>query len=104
PGAWDAFRDVVAAERAALAELVTHPVQTNEVGRCAALLGGFVAVARETGLPLALREIGTSAGLNLRWDHFAYETRGGRFGDAVSPVRIADIFTGPEPALDTPVT
>jgi hypothetical protein len=53
---------------------------------------------------LALREVGTSAGLNLRWDHFAYETRGGRFGDAASAVRIADIFTGAEPALDTPVT
>ena len=47
-------------------------VQTNEIGRSAALLPGFVEVARRTSLPLRLLEIGASAGLNLRWDHFAF--------------------------------
>jgi hypothetical protein len=47
-------------------------VQTNEIGRARALLPGFVAVARSTGLPLRLLEIGASAGLNLRWDHFPF--------------------------------
>jgi hypothetical protein len=47
-------------------------VQTNEIGRSYALLPGFVEVARRTGLPLRLLEIGTSAGLNLRWDHFRF--------------------------------
>lgn len=47
-------------------------VQTNEVGRAAALLPGFVEVAERTGLPLRLLEIGASAGLNLRWDHFPF--------------------------------
>src|SRR5579863_3847406 len=45
-------------------------VQTNEVGRSCALLPGFLEVVRQTGLPLRLLEIGASAGLNLRWDHF----------------------------------
>ena len=44
---------------------VERPPQTNEVGRSAMLLGGFLTVAAETGLPLRLREIGASAGLNL---------------------------------------
>jgi len=47
-------------------------VQTNEVGRSSALLPGFIKVARHTGLPLRLLEIGASAGLNLRWDHFPF--------------------------------
>jgi hypothetical protein len=47
-------------------------VQTNEIGRSNALLPGFLEVARHTGLPLRLLEIGASAGLNLRWDHFPF--------------------------------
>jgi hypothetical protein len=47
-------------------------VQTNEVDRSSALLPGFLEVARRTGLPFRLLEIGASAGLNLRWDHFPF--------------------------------
>lgn len=47
-------------------------VQTNEIGRSSALLPGFLEVASRTGLPLRLLEIGASAGLNLRWDHFSF--------------------------------
>src|ERR1051325_1682374 len=47
-------------------------VQTNEIGRSCALLPGFLEVALRTGLPLRLLEIGASAGLNLRWDHFPF--------------------------------
>src|SRR5262245_14574067 len=47
-------------------------VQTNEVVRSCGLLPGFLEVIRHTGLPLRLLEIGASAGLNLRWDHFPF--------------------------------
>jgi hypothetical protein len=47
-------------------------VQTNEVGRSSALLPGFVEIVRRASLPLRLLEIGASAGLNLRWDHFPF--------------------------------
>ncbi|MFN7925746.1 MAG: DUF2332 domain-containing protein [Bryobacteraceae bacterium] len=36
------------------------------------LLPGFLEIANRTGLPLRLLEIGASAGLNLRWDHFPF--------------------------------
>ena len=60
-----------------LLEAVPHAalprcVQTNEVERSRALLPGFLEVARHTGLPLRLLEVGASAGLNLRWDHFPF--------------------------------
>jgi hypothetical protein len=58
---------------AAVSRAVLPPcVQTNEIGRANALLPGFVEIHRRTGLPLRLLEIGASAGLNLRWDHFPF--------------------------------
>ncbi len=47
-------------------------IQTNDIGRSRGLLPGFLESARRTGLPLRLLEIGASAGLNLRWDHFSF--------------------------------
>lgn len=70
---WPVFLETVAAHAGELRELVDNPVQTNETARCTALLGGFLEVARLTGLPLRLLEVGTSAGLNLRFDRYRYE-------------------------------
>ena len=89
-GAWDAFVTVVDAARAELRELVLRGVQTNEVGRAAALAPGFLLVGAETELPLRILECGASAGLNLRWDHYLYEARGQTWGDRSSPVRLCD--------------
>jgi hypothetical protein len=82
---------------------IPKTVQTNEVSRSCALLPGFLAIARRTGLPLRLLEIGCSAGLNLRWDCFAYETDRGIWGDTNSPVRFGNVFAGEPLPLDTSV-
>jgi hypothetical protein len=60
----------------------------HEVGRCAALLPGFLAVSREAEMPLRLLEVGASAGLNLRWDLYRYEADSFSWGDADSAVRL----------------
>ena len=75
-------------------------VQTNEVGRSAALVGGFVEVARRSGLPLRLLELGASAGLNLRWDRFWYDTGASTIGDPASAVRFVGVWDDPPPVLD----
>jgi hypothetical protein len=103
-GAWEAFRDVLASNVEVLREEVTRPVQTNEVGRSGTLVGGFLSVAERFGLPLRVLELGASAGLNLRWDHFNYEARGERWGPADSPVRLCDFDTPPTPPFGVEAT
>jgi hypothetical protein len=100
PGAWDAFAQLVAQRRDEVAPLLGHPVQTNEPGRSAALMGGFLEFARGSRLPLRLLEIGASAGLNLRWDRYFYTAPGGSWGDSASPVRLDPAFTEGSPPLD----
>jgi hypothetical protein len=96
--AWNAFSATLSGNREDLRELIQLPVQTNEVGRCAALLFGFLAVAGETGLPLRLLEIGASAGLNLRWDHYRYEAGDFAWGPPDSRVRVQFELDGEAPA------
>jgi hypothetical protein len=86
--AWQTFRLVLERNVESLRRLVELPVQTNEVGRCAALLPGFLAFAADTGLPLRMLEVGASAGLNLRWDRYRYVAEGFAWGPADSPVTI----------------
>ena len=98
--AWPAFRNAVEEHREVLTERLNRPVQTNEVGRSAALLGGFLLAARESALPLRLLEIGASAGLNLRWDRYRYEAGGAAWGDPMSPVKFTDVFVSQHPPFD----
>lgn len=54
--------------------LAARSVQTNEVTRCAILVPAFEFVARQASdQPLAMIEIGASAGLTLLWNHYHYQ-------------------------------
>jgi hypothetical protein len=86
---WEAFHDVLGRRREELRELVDLPVQTNEVGRSAPLLFGFLAVAAETPLPLRTLELGASAGLNSNWDRYRYEVAEFAWGPE-SPLTLRD--------------
>lgn len=78
--------------------------QTNEVGRSAVLLGGFLQVAARARLPLRLLEIGASAGLNMIWDSYAYRIGTQAWGDPASPVRLEPAWTGSLPPLDASIS
>ena len=100
---WPAFREVVATHAELLRERLADGVQTNEVGRAAALAPCFLTVATQTGLPLRVLEVGTSAGLNLRWDQFGYHDDDDTWGDLASPVRLEGRWAGtPRPWRDAP--
>ena len=92
-----AFLDF-AAERwpAVEAEMLARATQTNEVGRCALLL----PVLAELPQPLALLEIGASAGLNLFPDRYAYRYGEHRLGDGEPVLDCA--LTGHEPPRRRP--
>jgi hypothetical protein len=80
-----AFRAFCRDHRAALIDLVsTRLVQTNEPQRCTVLLPAFSMVARlASGRPLALIEVGASAGLNLLFDRYGYDYGAGQSAGAL---------------------
>lgn len=89
PGLGQAFAEFVPAHRdQIIGYLETRMVQTNEVGRCAYLMPGFLTVAAENqGRSLALLDMGASAGLNLNWDKYRYRySNGQEFGPPDSKV------------------
>jgi hypothetical protein len=101
---WDALRALIAAPPAALLDALSRPPQTNEVGRSASLIGGFLVVAAETGLPLRVFEIGSSAGLNLRFDHFRYDQDDAGFGPPTSPLHFSGYWPARVPPFRTELT
>ena len=60
-------------------------------------------MAKRSGLPLRIREIGASAGLNLGFDRYRYELGPHRFGDPRSPLVLSTDWRGRAPDLDAPL-
>ena len=79
------FRSFVSNHADQIRELVaTRKTQTNEVARCSLFLPLLAQVYEETG-PLAVVEVGASAGLNLLFPHYSYEYEpGGSVGNLSS--------------------
>lgn len=102
--AWSIFHALLEEREEALVPLVALGCQTNESGRASSLAIGFLDVAARTGLPLALTEIGTAAGLNLRWDHFHYTGGGQRWGDPDSPVDLTGFWVDVPPVGEVQTT
>ena len=103
-GAFRALCELCDAHRAALRDAAaTLRVQTNEVRRSAVLVPGFLCVAARTGLPLRIREVGSSAGLNLLFDRYRYELGPHRWGDAAAPLVLAASWDGAPPDLAAPL-
>ncbi len=60
--AWWHLRDLLGRAPSEILDALTRPPQTNEVGRSASLVPGFLQVAKSTGLPLRLLELGAERG------------------------------------------
>lgn len=89
-----ALYDALAKDSVWLEKWLCYPPQTNEVGRSACLYLGLMQVAQQTGLPIRLFEIGSSAGLNLNLDRYGYTFGGLKCGDQDSILQLEPEWEG----------
>lgn len=83
------FAELVRTHRAPVEQLVvSRTTQTNEARRTVVLVPPLGMVARQAATPLALLEVGASAGLNLLPDRFGFIIGSAHVGDLRSEVRI----------------
>lgn len=101
---WPHFRRLSLEEPGVVERIRARATQTNEIGRCAALLPALQAISRHApgappggGRPLGLIDLGTSAGLNLLLDSYRYRYHRG--SDPAS----ADVVATVSASTDGPV-
>lgn len=94
------FRAVVLDNQAELAAIMlARRVQTNEPARCATLLPALAMLPQ----PLALLEVGASAGLCLQPDRYGYDYGTRRIGGQPGAPLLSCRCLGPVPLPDQPV-
>jgi len=103
------FKDFCLKNKGQIIEILRSKlVQTNEVRRCAYLYPTFCYAYKQVNKPLAMIEIGTSAGLQLMWDQYSYSYGTDKiFGDVNSKVHITSEVKGELPEIPSsapPVT
>ena len=93
--AWPHLREVIGDHVEELRRALEVAPQTNEVGRCAALLAGLFDVVRAADVErIVLLEVGASAGLNLLVDRYGISGEGWRWGSHASPVQLDAAIIG----------
>lgn len=95
------FKDFCSTYRSdIIALLLKRNVQTNEVRRCAYLYPVFSSIYHKVSRPLALIEIGTSAGLQLMWDSYSYSYGDGKiYGNKSSSLHLETEIKSGKPAI-----
>ncbi|GGA56099.1 DUF2332 domain-containing protein [Pelagibacterium lentulum] len=104
---WEAIAKAIERHDDALYDFLDSPPQTNEVSRSSALLGMALLLSKRFSMPLAIYEIGASAGLNLAFDRYHYILGNGEereWGDADSLVHIESAWRGHVPDLEVELT
>lgn len=96
-----AFRDFCRLRRDDLAAIVRRRlVQTNVVKRACGLAFALAAIGRRCEEPVHLIEIGSSAGLLLRFDRYRYVLGDRSSGDEGSPVVVRTEWRSTQPVPD----
>lgn len=103
---WVAIAESLRHQDSFLTERLHSAPQTNEVARSGAIIGAMLVIADRTRLPLAVYEIGASAGLNLSFDRYRYRLGNNLYwGSPTAALSIENQWRGsPVPPLDAPLT
>lgn len=74
-----------------------RPPQTNEVRRSAVLIAMAHVAVSHFNRPIALSELGASAGLNMMWDRFVLDIAPHTYGPKTAPVTLIPKWSGAAP-------
>ncbi len=96
---WQVLQPALTEHEAFLLAWMDHAPQTNEVGRSAVLMAGLMVIAAESGLPVALLELGSSGGLNLVLDRYGYRFGSLEYGPEVPGLVLAPDWRGAPPPI-----
>lgn len=77
---WAVARNRFERDAETIEALMDRTLQTNEPARATPLMAGYCWLSARFGLPMRTFEVGASAGLNLRWDAFAYDGGTWKYG------------------------
>ena len=99
---WSSVQTAIATHEDHILRWLGSAPQTNEVRRAAVLLPSLAVLHRAFGLPVELLEPGTSAGLNLRADHFNLRLGTTSLGNPDSLVNLTPDWRGPLPPSELP--
>jgi hypothetical protein len=100
---WTAAQTSMISQRERLIAFMGHEPQTNEVRRSICLVGGFLEIAKSTGLPMRCFEIAASAGLNTSWNRYRYQLGDASWGDPAATVVMDTDWTGPAPPVEAQI-
>jgi hypothetical protein len=96
---WSVLEPVLVRHGEMLSSWLDSAPQTNEVARSAIIMPALLVLARRYQIPLALFEIGASAGLNLIPERYHYRYGSVTWGDPGARVRLAPELRGAVPDL-----
>ena len=95
---WALIHDALERHGEAIIAFLANAPQTNEVRRSVALIPAYHVISKHFGLPLAIRELGASAGLNLHAHLYGLKTAKQYIGAKHAPLVLEPEWRGQEPA------
>lgn len=101
--AWRVIESALRQHDAAICAMLDSAPQTNELRRSAVLIAAAHWLTARYQLPLVLSELGSSAGLNLLWDHYGLSIPGQTYGPSEPVLTLSPDWSGPLPPLAPPL-
>lgn len=100
---WRAIEALLRLHESAILTTLEYAPQTNELRRSSVIIAAAQWLTAAFNRPLVLSELGSSAGLNLIWDHYALQAAGQDYGPAEPALWLTPDWHGPPPPAATPV-